>query len=97
MGSDPAEVLENLRYYRLVLAEEGGGIEAVKVEIPVKARETALKRLYRDIHHFGKAVLFEPDKYASAPSGVALKFLYSRLDMKADDVILSLRAALTPM
>ena len=51
MGSDPAEVLENLRYYRLVLAEEGGGIEAVKVEIPVKARETALKRLYRDIHH----------------------------------------------
>ncbi len=94
VGSDPAEVLENLRHYKLVLAEEGGGIEAVKAEIPVEARETALKRLYRDIHHFGKAVLFEPDKYASAPSGVALKFLYSRLDMKADDVILSLRAAL---
>lgn len=97
-GNDPAELQENLRYYKLAQFDDADGkITPVKVEIPVEAREVALKRLYRDIHHFGKAVLFEPDKYASAPSGVALKFLYSRLDMKADDVILSLETALTEL
>ena len=94
-AEDPAQLSDNLRYYKLAqFDDEKGKIEAVKVEIPVEAREAALKRLHRDIHHFGKAVLFDPEKYPQSPSGVALKFLYSRLDAKADDVITSLKSAL---
>ena len=33
---------------------------------------------------FGQAVDFSSDKFGSAPSGVALEFLYTNLNLKAD-------------
>ena len=54
-----------------------------------------LKRLKELIYEFGRAVdTTNKDLIGQAPSGVSLEFLYSDLDMKADDIITSLRASI---
>ncbi len=38
----------------------------------------------QNIMEFGQGVDFQTDKFGSAPSGIALKFLYGNLDLKAN-------------
>ncbi|MCD9054332.1 phage portal protein [Staphylococcus arlettae] len=49
------------------------------MKVPVENRERYLKMLYDNIMLFGQAVDFSSDKFGSAPSGVALEFLYTNL------------------
>ena len=57
-----------------------------------------MKRLKELIYEFGRAVdTTNKDLIGQAPSGVSLEFLYSDLDMKADDIITSLRASIYEM
>ena len=57
-----------------------------------------LKRLKELIYEFGRAVdTTNKDLIGQAPSGVSLEFLYSDLDMKADETIVSLKSAIYEM
>jgi SPP1 family phage portal protein len=96
-GADIAELVENLKYYKAVAVDDSGGIESVEINIPTEARTIALERLYKDIHFFGQAVLIDPEKIASGISGVALKFLYSRLDMKASRLAVAIETFCPPL
>lgn len=72
-----------------------GSIDAKTIAIPYEAREALLKKLKEHIYEFGRGVdTSNREIVAQAPSGVALDFLYNDLDLKADDIIPSLRIAI---
>lgn len=80
------EFLTNLKYYKHIKVDGDGGVDTVTVEIPVDAKKEHTDRLRDDIYKFGMGVDIDTDKYGNSPSGVALKFLYSLLDLKCDTV-----------
>lgn len=75
---------DNLRKYKAMKTDGDGGAEAVTIDIPVEAREKFLDRTEENIYKFGMGVDVSTDKYGNNPSGVALQFLYSLLDLKCD-------------
>lgn len=84
-GESSGSFLQNIkRYKNLMLSDEpGSGADILRAEVPVDATESHLNRLTQDIYAFGQGVNSSPDKFGNAPSGVAIKNLYSLLDMKS--------------
>lgn len=84
-GTDLREFSENLRYYKVIKvnAEDGSGVDKLELSIPVEAKRELLDRLEENIFLFGQGVNVKTDRFGNSPSGIALKFLYSLLDMKA--------------
>lgn len=84
-GTDLAEFKENLRYYKAikVSGEQGSGVDKLELNIPIEAKKELLDRLEENIFLFGQGVNMKTDRFGNSPSGVALKFLYSLLDLKA--------------
>lgn len=78
-----ADFSANIKRYKSVKVSEDGGIDTVQAEMPMQSLETFLTRLEENLYSFGMGVDASPDKLGNSPSGVALKFLYSFLDMKA--------------
>ena len=85
-GQSLAEFLQNLRYYRAIQVdpEAGAGVDTLSADPPITAIDSALDRLEENIFLFGQGVNVKTDKFGSAPSGIALKFLYSLLDLKSN-------------
>ena len=84
-GTDPVEFQKNLRFYRLIKVDEQGGVTKLEVNIPVTAKDSQLNRLEADIYRMGMGVDVSAEKLGNS-SGVALKFIYSLLDLKCDMV-----------
>lgn len=84
-GTDPVEFQKNLRFYRLIKVDEQGGVSKLEVNIPVTAKDSHLNRLEADIYRMGMGVDVSAEKLGNS-SGVALKFIYSLLDLKCDMV-----------
>jgi len=84
-GTDLSEFVTNLKRYKAIAVsdESGSGVNTLKAEVPVEAVKSQLDRIAQDIYAFGQGVNSSPDKFGNAPSGVAIKNLYSLLDMKA--------------
>lgn len=85
-GQNLAEFLQNLRYYRAIQVdpEAGAGVETLSADPPITAIDSSLDRLEENIYLFGQGVNTKTDKFGSAPSGIALKFLYTLLDLKSN-------------
>lgn len=85
-GQSLAEFLQNLRYYRAIQVdpEAGAGVETLSADPPITAIDSSLDRLEENIYLFGQGVNTKTDKFGSAPSGIALKFLYTLLDLKSN-------------
>ena len=85
-GQSLAEFLQNLRYYRAIQvdSEAGAGVETLSADPPITAIDSSLDRLEENIYLFGQGVNVKTDKFGSAPSGIALKFLYTLLDLKSN-------------
>lgn len=83
-GQNLDELHENLRYHKAVSVDGQGGVEYLTAEIPIQAKKEHLDRLEENIYTFGQGVNTKTDRFGTAPSGVALKFMYALLDMKAD-------------
>ncbi|NLL31701.1 MAG: phage portal protein, partial [Clostridiales bacterium] len=60
-----------------------GGVDKLELHIPIEAKNSHLKRLENDIYRLGMGVDVSAEKLGNS-SGVALKFIYSLLDLKAD-------------
>ncbi|AMA72918.1 phage portal protein [Aneurinibacillus thermoaerophilus] len=84
-GQSLSEFMENLRYYKAISldADPGAGVDTLSAELPIQSVNSHLDRLRESIFTFGQGVDVSTDKFGSAPSGVALKFLFSLLDLKA--------------
>lgn len=85
-GEDLGSFHETLKEYKVISVETeetpNAGVETLNIEIPVQAREMALKHYRKSIFEDGMGVDTNPENYGDV-SGVALKYLYSLLELKA--------------
>lgn len=83
-SEDLAEFMRNLKYYKAINVEGEGGVDTIQVEVPVASTKEYLEMMRSYLMEFGQAVDFQTDKFGNSPSGIALKFLYGNLDLKAN-------------
>ena len=86
-GQDLNEFLSDLKRYKAIKTDtsEGGthgGVNTLQIEIPVEARKVILEVLKKQIYESGQALQQDTESYGNA-SGVALKFFYRKLELKA--------------
>jgi SPP1 family phage portal protein len=83
-GESLSEFMRDLSYYKAIKLEEDGGLDKVEHTINIDAAEKHFQQLAKDIYRFGQAVDKSQDSLGNSPSGIALKFLYSGLDLKCN-------------
>ncbi|WGD65563.2 phage portal protein [Bacillus subtilis] len=93
-GQDLGEFMTNLKHYKAVEVGEDGGVELKTVDVPIDSANTHLDRLEENIYRFGQGVNNNPDKVGNSPTNVAIKNLYSLLDLKANEAERKFRPAL---
>lgn len=93
-GQDLGEFMTNLKHYKAVEVGEEGGLELKTVDVPIDSANTHLDRLEENIYRFGQGVNNNPDKVGNSPTNVAIKNLYSLLDLKANEAERKFRPAL---
>nr|WGD89635.1 phage portal protein [Bacillus subtilis] len=94
-GQDLGEFMTNLKHYKAVeVGEDGGSLELKTVDVPIDSANTHLDRLEENIYRFGQGVNNNPDKVGNSPTNVAIKNLYSLLDLKANEAERKFRPAL---
>lgn len=87
-GENLGEFLGELKRYKTVKTETGadgktnGGLKTLQIEIPVEARNSILEILKKQIYESGQALQQDNENFGNA-SGVALKFFYRKLELKA--------------
>lgn len=64
--------------------DEGEGASTLSPTMDLTAVIAHCEQLKRDITEAGQGVMKDLDKYGNSPSGVALSFMYSLLDLKAN-------------
>ncbi|PRO41060.1 phage portal protein [Bacillus sp. LLTC93] len=94
-GQDLNEFTTNLRHYKAVEVSGEGGLEMKSAEIPMDSANSHLDRLEENIYRFGQGVNNNPDKVGNSPTNVAIKNLYSLLDLKANEAERKFRPALS--
>jgi SPP1 family phage portal protein len=85
--------VQNLKTNKVAAVDADGDLTTLKAEIPVEAKEKFLAITRKEIFYFGQGVDIDDENLGSA-SGVALKFRYSGLDLKAMRLIRKLKKAL---
>ncbi len=94
-GEAAGAIAQKLKINKAVhISDSGGRVEAKQVSLPVDARLSFMNNLKNDIFTFGQGVDVQSDKFGAAPSGVALKFKYTLLDLKAGAMITKIVAAI---
>lgn len=83
-GESLSEFMRDLAYYRAVKFDEDGGIDKIQSTIDINAAKEHYETLKKDIFDFGQGVDKNSDKLGNSPSGIALKFIYSGLDLKCN-------------
>ncbi len=83
-GEGLSQFMRDLAYYNGILVDEDGGVDTLNPEINIEAAAKHFEQLVKDIYRFGQAVDKGQDRLGSSPSGIALKFLYSGLDLKCN-------------
>lgn len=91
-GTDLKEFMTNMRKFKAIKTSGNGGVEPHTLEIPVDAKTKLLEIIERNIYRFGSGIDLSDQNFAGDQSGVAIKFKYARLDMKANAVIIYLKA-----
>ena len=81
-GEDKTEFVQDLRQSKVIKVEADGGVDTIRAEIPHEARGEFLDRVHRQIFVSGMGVDPDPERFGDS-SGVALKYLYSLLELKA--------------
>lgn len=85
-GENLSEFMRDLSYYRAIKIEEDGSLDKVETTINIEAAKTHYEALKKDIFDFGQGVDKNSDKLGNSPSGIALKFIYSGLDLKCNSL-----------
>lgn len=85
-GTDLKSFLHNLKQRKVVDmqsdgADEKTGLDTIKIDIPVEAREKVLTICEKQIYKQGQGVDPNPESFGNS-SGVALEYLYSLLELK---------------
>lgn len=81
-GEDLSGFMRDLAYYNGIIIDDDGDVTTLNSTINIDAAVKHCEQLIKDIHRFGQAVDKGQDSLGNSPSGIALKFLYSGLDLK---------------
>lgn len=86
-GQDLKEFMKDLKEYKAIKVDSDGdgdksGVSTLTIELPVEAREKLLKITRKCIFEQGQGIDPDPENFGDS-SGVALKFLYALLELKA--------------
>lgn len=86
-GTDLDVFLNSLKRYKTIDMQNTGpddksGLSTITIDIPVEARNKLLEMTEKKIYVQGQGVDPNPEKFGTA-SGVALKYLYTLLELKA--------------
>jgi SPP1 family phage portal protein len=81
-GENLSQFMRDLAYYHGIMVDDDGDVTTLNPTINIDAAEKHFAQLLKDIYRFGQAVDKGQDKMGNSPSGIALKFLYSGLDLK---------------
>lgn len=86
-GESLKEFTSNLKRFKTAKVgtnEQGvkGDLRTLQIEIPVEARNSILEILKKQIYESGQALQQDTENFGNA-SGVALKFFYRKLELKA--------------
>jgi len=93
-GQNLGEFRQNLAKYRAVKVSDEGGVDTLKLELNPEALKVHVEQLRKDIYEFGRGVDTQSDKFGNSPSGIALRFLYSDLDLDANIMETEFQASL---
>jgi SPP1 family phage portal protein len=95
-GEDLGEFMTNLMTFKTInlSTDDGASAEPKTMDIPKEAREAMLRWLEDKIYDIGQGVN-ESDLTGGSITNVAIKAMYSGLDMKANDMIINVRKALS--
>lgn len=72
--------------YRVIKIDDPdghSGVDTINLDINTEAYKTHIEQTRKDIYEFGRGVDTQASNFGSAPSGIALRFLYSDLDLDA--------------
>lgn len=85
-GQDIGEFMRQLNENRAIPIDdpEDGGVDTLTPQMDITALREHYEQLKRDLIEDGQSVNKDVDKFGNAPSGVALKFMYSGLDLKCN-------------
>lgn len=85
-GANLDEFMRDINEDRAIKIDdpEEGGVDTITPQMDITALREHYEQLKRDIVEAGQSVNKDLDKFGSAPSGVALRFMYSGLDLKCN-------------
>lgn len=83
-GESLSDFMRDLAYYKAMKLDDDGGVDKIEHTINIDAAEKHYQQLKKDIYDFGQGVDKNSDKLGNSPSGIALKFIYSGLDLKCN-------------
>ncbi len=85
-GTSLDEFMHNIRRYKAIKVDggDGTGVDTLSATVQIEAIDSFLDRLEENIFLFGQGINMKSDKFGNSPSGIALKFLYSLLDLKSN-------------
>lgn len=85
-GEDISKFMRQLNEDRAIPIDdpEDGGVDTLTPQMDITALREHYEQLKRDLIEDGQSVNKDVDKFGNAPSGVALKFMYSGLDLKCN-------------
>lgn len=81
-GTDMNGFLQELKKYKTINIDDQGKLETLNIEIPIEARKEVLESTRKAIFEQGQGFDPQPETFGNQ-SGVALKFMYAELEMKA--------------
>ena len=87
-GEDISEFMKRLNEDRAIPIDDpaDGGVDTITPTMDITALREHYEQLKRDIIEDGQSIIKDLDKFGSAPSGVALKFMYAGLDLKCNSL-----------
>lgn len=92
-GDNLDELQQNLKTKKIMGLPDGesAGIDVITVDIPYEARKVKLELDEKNIYRFGMGLNMEGLKDTSATTNIAIKAMYSLLDLKCSKLTIKLK------
>lgn len=93
-GDNYSELSRNIRTKKMIGVGEGGELEIKTIDVPYQARQAKLELDEKNIYRFGMGLNMSGLKDTSATTNIAIKAMYSLLDLKANKLEKNLKKLL---
>lgn len=90
-GNDLTKLQQNLKTKKIIGVDEDGDVEIKTVDIPYQARQAKLELDEKNIYRFGMGLNMSGLKDTSATTNIAIKAMYSLLELRAKKLELRLK------